>query len=137
MSIKKILNKYPVRTGIEPERVPADISQSWEAAEEVQTRVSGHDEQVREPVYRKPLTNWRDSESVVKLFDYIKQHRAEGVTLLELSGCPTLHMNPPGGFTKEFISMALHAERLAHDAKEDLYELMGRGCLRLKQRVLS
>ena len=88
------------------------------------------------------LSSWKDSLAVVRLSDYLKEHKKYGMKLYSTDDDkPSLCFEP--GLTREDIArwqIATEASRLLLEASNDLYQLIDHGLLILpkhkSERVL-
>ena len=81
-----------------------------------------------------PPDTWRDSGPVTALSEYLKT--CEGIRLMDLDGCPTLHFI--GGIRptdEKRWSQALKALALLEAARDDLKHLMAAGKLNLPEHT--
>lgn len=81
------------------------------------------------------LTSWQDSMTVMRLSEYLKQHKDQGITLYQSeSGGPSLHFSPGlirADMETERWQIARNAVDLLWDASVDLRQLLTCGLITL------
>jgi len=91
---------------------------------------------IPKPESKPPLQNWKESIPVILLSEYLRIHKAKGISLCQswFDGEPCLHFNPPLSKKDQGNSrwdIAENAFVLLLDASDDLRELIASGLIKL------
>jgi hypothetical protein len=86
------------------------------------------------------LQSWKDSAAVIRLSEYLKQHKDRGIYLYQRNGRPYLYFNP--GIVKEDRDterwhIAFNMTVLFFDAVDDLEYLITKGLIDVPLQALA
>jgi hypothetical protein len=86
------------------------------------------------------LQSWKDSAAVIRLSEYLKQHKDRGIYLYQRNGRPYLYFNP--GIVKEDRDIerwhiAFNMTVLFFEAVDDLEYLLNKGLIDIPLQALA
>lgn len=87
------------------------------------------------PLKKPPIQNWKESDAVILLSEYLRIHKNQGIKLYQHDGAPCLVFNPPLKIKDaDRWQIAENVCGLFEDAIPDLKELIAAGKLELPDR---